>query len=205
MRKRDATLELSATDLSNFLGCRHRTALDMEVAHGKHERPAENTDPLLELLFARGLEHERKYVESLSALGITPLDLTEFDKDRTVHVAETIKAMRAGERVIVQGALRDGRWFGKPDILRRVERPSDLGDWSYEVADTKLARETKAGTILQLGLYSEMLALAQGVPPEFFHVITPYAHHEYRLNDFAAFYMARWNACAQLVEVLCGQ
>ncbi len=188
MRKRDATLELSATDLSNFLGCRHRTALDMAVAHGNHDRAPKTTDPLLEMLFARGLEHERLYVASLVASGITPIDLTQYDKDRDGHVAETLKVMRAGERVIVQGALRDGRWFGKPDILRRVETPSNLGAWSYEVADTKLARETKAGTILQLGLYSEMLALAQGIAPECFHVITPYAQHEYRLNDFAAYF-----------------
>jgi uncharacterized protein len=31
-----------------------------------------------------------------------------------------------------------------------VETPSALGVWSYEVIDTKLARETKGGTILQL-------------------------------------------------------
>ena len=39
--------------------------------------------------------------------------------------------------------------------------------------DTKLARETRAGTILQLGLYSAMLEAAQGARPEHFHVVTP--------------------------------
>jgi len=34
------------------------------------------------------------------------------------------------------------------------------------VADTKLARETKATTILQLSLYSELLAKIQGTMPE---------------------------------------
>ena len=81
--------------------------------------------------------------------------------------------MRKGTDVIVQGGLRDGQWFGKPDIMRRVDVPSALGAWSYEIADTKLARETRAGTILQLGLYSEMLAVAQGARPEQFHVVTP--------------------------------
>ena len=32
MRKDGPELILSATDLSNFLGCKHRTALDMAVA-----------------------------------------------------------------------------------------------------------------------------------------------------------------------------
>jgi hypothetical protein len=40
--------------------------------------------------------------------------------------------------------------------MLRVDAPSALGGWSYQVADTKLARETRAGTILQLGLYSEL-------------------------------------------------
>ena len=42
------------------------------------------------------------------------------------------------------------------DILRRVEVSSALGGWSYEPVDTKLARETKAGTILQLCLYADL-------------------------------------------------
>ena len=57
--------------------------------------------------------------------------------------------------------------------MLRVERRAPLGAWSYEVADTKLARETRAGTILQLGLYSELLGVAQGRPPEHFYVVTP--------------------------------
>jgi hypothetical protein len=32
-------LTLSATDLSNFLSCRHRTALEMAEADGKRHRP----------------------------------------------------------------------------------------------------------------------------------------------------------------------
>ena len=72
-------------------------------------------------------------------------------------VASTMKAMKAGKEVIVQGALVQGHWGGRMDILRRVEVPSSLGGWSYEVIDTKLARETKSGTILQLSLYSDLV------------------------------------------------
>jgi uncharacterized protein len=48
-----------------------------------------------------------------------------------------------------------------------------------------------AGTILQLGLYSEMLAVAQGARPEQFHVVTPDALapvRSYRVNDYAAYF-----------------
>jgi uncharacterized protein len=184
-------LELSATDLSNFLGCRHRTGLDMAVAHGERKGPGFFTDPLLELLWARGLEHEALYVESLRASGRSITDLSKYDEDRDEHVAKTLEAMRAGADVIVQGALRDGRWFGKPDVLRRISTPSAFGEWSYEVIDTKLSKETKAGTILQLGLYSEMLGVVQEVRPEYFYVVTPdriTPQHDYRLDDFAAYF-----------------
>jgi len=59
-------LSLTATDLSNFLSCRHLTALDMGVALGTRKRPFFGEDPLLELLIARRKEHEKPYVESLA-------------------------------------------------------------------------------------------------------------------------------------------
>lgn len=60
--------------------------------------------------------------------------------------------MVRGDAVIVQAALQDGHWSGRADVLRRVEIPSGLGAWSYEVTDAKLARETKGNTVLQLSL-----------------------------------------------------
>lgn len=83
------------------------------------------------------------------------MNLEEF-RDRTEVVGRTVEAMRAGADAIVQGALEDGNWYGRPDVLLRTAVPSAFGAWAYEVADTKLARETRGGTILQLGLYCEM-------------------------------------------------
>lgn len=64
-------------------------------------------------------------------------------------VAATDDAMARGDSVIVQGALQAGNWNGRADVFRRVETPSRFGAWSYEVIDTKLARETKGNTVLQ--------------------------------------------------------
>jgi len=58
-------------------------------------------------------------------------------------------------------------------------------------ADTKLARETKATTILQLSLYSELLAKIQGTMPEFLWVVPPgegYAGEKYPVLEYAAYY-----------------
>jgi uncharacterized protein len=148
MRVLSNELSLSATDLSNFLSCRHLTALDMAETYGKRKRPMWD-DPLLELLFKRGLEHEAKYVESLRAAGRRIVDLSDV-KGRQEKLKQTLNAMRAGADVIVQGALGDGRWYGKPDVMQRLEKPSSLGTWSYEISDTKLARETRADAVVRI-------------------------------------------------------
>ena len=48
-----------------------------------------------------------------------------------------------------RSACYDGRWLGPVDFLTRVESPSELGAWSYEVADAKLAREAKASPSME--------------------------------------------------------
>jgi len=189
MRNISDQIVLSATDLSNFLNCRHRTALELGEAYGKRTRPYFH-DPVLEALFARGLEHEHQYVEALEDAGRCMVNLAEI-RDRTEAVARTVDAMGAGADAIVQAALEDGNWYGRPDVLLRTDAPSAFGAWAYEVADTKLARETRGGTILQLGLYCEMLARIQDRPPERFYVVTPDTAapiQEYRVDDYAAYF-----------------
>ena len=182
-------LRFSATDLSGYLGCRHLTQLERAVASGALSKP-KSWDPLLELLWARGQQHEADYVEHLKAGG-ADICLVDGVDITGATVAETIAAMRAGREIVVQGALELDRWVGRADILRRVPRPSKLGGWSYEAVDTKLSRDTKGGTILQLALYSEMLAAIQGVVPEFMHVVQPWTDFvpdTFRFADFGAFY-----------------
>jgi predicted RecB family nuclease len=188
MRLIDSTLELSASDLSRFLGCHHRIGLDLAVAFGRLSRPTW-VDPALQVLQERGLEHERAYVGTLAVQGFVAADLSEYEGISAEQ--RTKEAMRAGAPVIVQPVLRRGRWYGRPDLLRRMESPSDLGTWSYEPVDTKLALSTHGGTVLQLLLYCDLLANAQGVPPERFHVVTPDEQHPvqtFRLADYAAYF-----------------
>ncbi len=97
--------------------------------------------------------------------------------------------MRAGRDVIFQATFFDGRWRGHADFLLRVERPSALGDWSYEVADTKLARRVKAAALLQMCVYADRLEQLQGVAPESMYVVTgDGVRHPHRVADYAAYY-----------------
>jgi len=188
MRVEGTQVELSATDLSQFLGCTHRTGLDLAVAEGTLVAPTW-VDPVMMLLRERGLEHERGYAQLLRSQGLSVVDLSAVPGHECA--ASTIDAMRSGTDVILQGGLRNSHWFGRPDVLKRVDRPSTLGPWSYMAVDTKLAKETTGGTVLQLSLYSDMLAEVQGLLPETFVVVTPNPqrpYQEFRVLDFAAYF-----------------
>ena len=73
--------------------------------------------------------------------------------------------------MIYQATLFDGRWLGYADFLEKVDRPSELGNHSYEVVDTKLARSAKVAALLQTCLYSELVAGLQGLDPERMHLV----------------------------------
>ena len=176
--------QLAATDLSNHLSCRHLTELNRKVALGELKRPHWN-DPSLEVLEQRGRDHEAAYVSFLVGNGYNIINLAGR------QASATPEAMRLGVDVIVQARLEWGQWMGLADILVKVPGKSKFGDWSYEVQDTKLAQNTRAGTILQLCLYTDLLTELQGVAPERFHVIKPVENFEpesYRFDDFKAYY-----------------
>ena len=182
-------VRLSASDLSNHLACKHLTQLDLAVARGNRPAPSWRS-PDLWVLQERGAAHEAAYVQSLTDKGLSVVDLSKVDNDGDA-LEQTRKAMLGGAQVIVQATLADGRSFGRADILQRIDRSSSLGAWSYEVYDCKLAQETKAGTILQLSLYSELVGKIQGFLPEWMYVVTPAGGFEvepYRVTDFAAYY-----------------
>ena len=189
MDKVSEIIRLSANDLMNHLACQRLTELNHEVAVGLRVAPG-HWDPTLDLLWERGLAHEQAYIQHLTDAG-TQVTWIEGSGLESTAVGATIKAMKAGKEVIAQGALVQGHWGGRMDILRRVEVASSLGGWSYEVIDTKLARETKSGTILQLSLYSDLVGGVQDLVPERMYVVAPWTEFEpqaYRTGDYAAYY-----------------
>ncbi|MBA1146677.1 TM0106 family RecB-like putative nuclease [Ectothiorhodospiraceae bacterium WFHF3C12] len=182
-------IALSASDLVGHLNCGHLTALDFQAARGLLSPPA-HWDPVLEILRERGRRHEEAFVEHLRDAGISVSKIDGVDVTADA-VAQTRDAMAQCHDVICQAALQDGRWLGRADVLRRVEVPSDLGDWSYEIIDTKLARETKAGTVLQLCLYADLLEHIQGRVPDYVYVVAPWSDYEpqaFRVADYSAYY-----------------
>jgi predicted RecB family nuclease len=178
------SIRLSATDLANYLGCRHLTELDRAVARGKLSKP-DWFDPSLAILAKRGAQHEAEYVEFLRAKGLSVVALHGKPQEATVE------AMKQGFDVIVQATLSDGNWMGNADILLKVKGKSNLGNWSYEVQDTKLSQNTRAATILQLCLYTDLLSRIQGLAPWKMYVVKPgknFPTEDFLFTDFRAYY-----------------
>ena len=169
MRRINGTTRLSASDLMRFKGCRHATTLDLHLMEVGDLRPGKDGAEA-ELLQRQGDAHELAFLDELKASGRSVVEIPKegISLEQSVHL--TLETMRAGPDVIFQGALLDGAWGGYSDFLERVERPSGLGGWSYEVVDTKLKRKPDPKHVLQLCLYSDLIAKVQGAAPEAAHL-----------------------------------
>ena len=163
MRIDHETLVLAPTDLATFLACRHCIGLDLAVARGELT-VSKPVDPHAEMLRRRGEAHERQHVESLRAQGRR---VVEIDPGRelppTVRRARTIEAMKDGADVIVQARLADGDLGGYADILLRVAEAQRRWATGPTRRRTPSSRaRPKAGPILQLSAYSDLVGRIQG-------------------------------------------
>ncbi len=185
MKYKNNHIIYSPSDLSTHISCKHLTQLNKQHAKGEIADPEVYTNRVLIMLTEKGIEFEEKHLQEIKNQGKTVSEINTDDPHAEKH---TIDAMNAGLDVIYQARLKeDSKWSGWADFLKKVDKPSDLGDWSYEVWDAKLANETKAGTILQIGLYSERVAQIQGITPEYMGVIKPEGEEHYRYDEYAAY------------------
>ncbi len=192
MQRLDGQLIYSASDLNDYLECRRLTDLEVLVAEGRLRRP-DWEDEQTKLLRRKGEAHELAHLEALRRLD--PDDIAEFARGENSMEAyrraeaATLAAMRRGVRTIYQATFFDGEFLGRADFLRRVERPSDLGGYGYEVVDTKLGLRAKPYYLVQICNYSEHLARLQGCMPEFGHVVLGNGEERrFRLHDYLAYY-----------------
>ncbi len=186
MQKRDdRTYLFSPTDLVNFLGCTHSTVLDIKALSEPLKRDEVSESEAL--LRRKGEEHEAAHLQRLKrdhkivveiAKNVTLADRSRLTKE----------AMRKGADVIYQAALLGENWAGYADFLVKTSKPSQLGAFSYEATDTKLARHARAKHLIQLGVYSSLLDIRQGTSPDQAHlVLGDNSTASFRVNDFASY------------------
>ncbi len=188
MQRIDGRLVLSPTDLTKHVACPHITTLDLEALDSGAPRTVP-TDDALNLVFAKGLQHEQAYLQTLRADGLVVEDIARLGLKGTAAEQATVEAMRRGVDVVYQATFFDGAWVGLADFLLKVPgRTSSLGDFSYDIADTKLARRLKVPALLQMATYAARLETLQGAAPQWLTVVTgDRAQHQWRLVDVAPY------------------
>ncbi|MCX7121747.1 MAG: TM0106 family RecB-like putative nuclease [Gammaproteobacteria bacterium] len=195
MQKNDKSeILFSATDLTNFFACDYITALDIKNLSEpmkKAENSAQN-----KLLQEKGYQHEANYLALLKQSGLSVCEIPKNDSDEKSlelklkkRAQLTIDAMQSGVDVIFQGFLYRHPWRGDADFLIKVDVPSSLGNFSYEVFDTKLSKTPEPKHILQLCFYSDLLSDIQNIAPKNMHLILGDNRQEdFKFSDFIHFY-----------------
>ncbi len=157
------------------------------MARGDRDKPRPRED-IARLVAEKGDLHEAEYLARLRGEGREVVEVGLEGRLRRA-AAVTEQAMRDGVEVVYQAVFSRGGWRGLADFVIRVDEPSELGAWSYEAWDTKLARSAKPAAVLQLVFYSQEIGRIQGRLPERLHVVPGTGVVEtYRPGDFDAFF-----------------
>ena len=187
MQKKDNSILYSASDIVNFLDCEHKTTLDFIDLETPLPKAEDDEEAML--YQRKGFEHEGSYVEQLKGKVTYFADISPAKDDIDEAAARTIEAIRSGADIIYQATFIKHPFLGHADFLKKVPHPSFLGEYSYEVIDTKLARHSKTKFIIQLCFYSELLGHLQKHDPRMMHIVLGDGREEsFRYDDYSKYY-----------------
>lgn len=105
----------TATDIANFVACRHLLTLNLDAAEEKIQKPYYH-DLGVELLRELGERHEAAYLSDLSRTR-GPIVSISTAAPWPDAVKQTADAIRGGANVIYQATFQDGNWGGRADFL----------------------------------------------------------------------------------------
>ena len=198
MKKNKGKIICSPSDLVTFLGCQHASFLDVKALSKKI--PTTEDSSTAKLLQKKGLEHEAAFLQSLKKEGKTVAEIPDAPAP-AFRTALTLEAMKSGADVIYQASLSDDIWQGYADFLIKSDTPSALGGFSYEALDAKLARTADPKHIMQLCVYSELLADLQSLrPAQMYLYLGDQTLDSYRVSDFFYYYKRVRNRFAHFIK-----
>jgi predicted RecB family nuclease len=204
MRIIEGQVRLSASDVANFLACRHLTRLDLLRSRGI-VHPPYFSDAGFDDLVERGKVHEKNILQGFRDRGLQVIEIPPSQGNVADGAAATAAAVSSGADVIYQGVLiraagpgpsGESALLGLPDFLVRADlipapdgepRP-DADRTSYEVVDAKLARTAKGRAVAQTAFYSQLLTDLQGDAPRWLHLALGTGEWaSFKVADFAAY------------------
>ncbi len=162
----------SPSMFKSYLNCKYTIFNEFYEEKLKLKRTEDTESDKLRL--AKGNEFENDYFKELQKKYSKVVDLKKGDEKTSKDdiAKETIKCMKEGYEIIRGGYLIDGKWRGEFDFLeinRNVK--SNLGDYSYEVSDTKNTTKVKPDHIFQVAIYADLLEKIQGIKSKNFNIV----------------------------------
>ncbi|HEB52179.1 MAG TPA: TM0106 family RecB-like putative nuclease [bacterium] len=178
---------ITGTHVYSFAKCAHLAALDLHLPRSERRAP----HPWEEFAAKRGRDFEDDYVAKLDA--VQP----EYpERDFEAGAAATRELLARGVELVHQAVLHRDDRLGLPDLLRRREGRSDLGEHHYEVLDVKTSGQTRGDQILQVVFYTQLLAELQGrMPAEGAIILKDGREERFAIADYEA-------ACDEVVAEL---
>jgi len=193
---------VSPSDLANHHACQHVTRLELEKLDGRIQSPPDYKDEFLEMLQERGRNFEREILKQYIADGLSVCVVGNYTIAGVQQVDSIEEALQSNPDIIYQARL-EKESSNNPDIMYRgtADFLKKIGENQYEVIDTKLSSETKVGAVLQVTLYSDMLATYTGHNPEQLHIQKPGQELDsYRLDRNEAYYLNILDDIEQTIE-----
>lgn len=158
----------SPSDLTLYMDSPFASWMDhLALTHPDQLPLSDDKDEFTDLLQQKGMQHETAVLKSL----LQQESIVTQIKKGPNAVQDTLAAMQSGAEVIYQAALSLLPFKGYADFLIKVEGNSKLGNYYYEVWDTKVSMMVKPKFIIQLCCYVEMLEEIQGRRPDYFAIV----------------------------------
>lgn len=189
-------LIFSPSDLTTYMASPYASWMDRFLLESPQQAPEPDPkDALSEALARKGLRHEAAQLlmfqqqgkRVVQVPGANVKDPSSLQRARQL----TQQAMADGADVVFQALLEQMPFRGLADFLVKVPGQSALGNYHYEVWDTKLSSSAKPSHVLQLCCYADMLQTMQGVRPQRIVVALgngTFSH--FRTDDYFYYYRA---------------
>jgi len=146
---------ITASKLYDFIQCPHKVWRD---AYGPQEEKIDDKNPFVELLWEKGVLHEREIISKIGSF----VDLSSGTLEERID--KTLREVKKGAPLIYQGVLNYKDLLGIPDLLRRMPNgnylPIDIKSGKgFEGLDDSEEEEImpKKHYAVQLSLYVEIL------------------------------------------------
>ena len=183
----DEKIQFSPTDLNNFVSCKYIIKNDLLAKDLKLQKKDNTADQKLRI--EHGNKHEKNYLKILK---------DKYKKNITIDpkqpslkkFKDTIDALKEGYDLIYKAYLRADDFGGELDFLLKTKEKSKLGNYSYEVYDTKVTKNLKPNHVLQITGYSYLLGEAQGLMPTKMHLIDGSDNYNsYKVSEFVDYFL----------------